>query len=49
MAGTAIFSAFSFIGLLLYLMGIFSFVLFIIVLIKLNKALNIWLEQNKRY
>lgn len=33
---------------ILVLVGIVSFVLFIIVLFKLNKALNIWLAENKR-
>lgn len=33
---------------ILVLAGIMSFVLFFIVLFKLNKALNIWLAENKR-
>lgn len=36
------------ISLILVLVGIASFVLLVIVLFKLNKALNIWLEEKKR-
>ena len=44
--------AFSFIGILLYLPfllgGIALLILLIMVLLKMNKALGIWLEKNKR-
>ena len=36
------------INVLLLLGGLAGFVLFVMVLFKLNKALNIWLEQNER-
>ena len=32
----------------LLILGIGGFIMFVIVLFKLNKALNIWLEKNKR-
>ena len=38
----------SIINILLLLAGIAGFVLFLIVLFKLNKALDIWLERNRR-
>jgi len=38
----------SVINILFLLAGIAGFVLFLMVLFKLNKALDIWLEQNKR-
>jgi len=36
------------INLILILGGISAFVLFIVVLLKLNKALSVWLEKNPR-
>ena len=38
----------SILNLIIIAGGIAGFVLFIIVLLKLNKALTIWLENNKR-
>jgi hypothetical protein len=35
------------INILLLIGGAYLFALFIVVLLKLNKALNIWLEKNK--
>jgi hypothetical protein len=35
-------------GVLLYGVGLFGIVLFITVLFKANKALSIWIEQNKK-
>ena len=45
---TGIQIGFSIINTVLLLGGIAGFVLFIIVLVKINKALDIWLEKNKR-
>lgn len=39
---------FQILNMLIILGSIALFVLFIIVLIKLNKALNIWLEKNRK-
>jgi len=36
------------INIIFLLAGIAGFVLFLTVLLKLNKAFNIWLEQNKQ-
>jgi len=39
---------FTLINFIVVIFGIAGFVLFCIVLFKLNKALNIWLRQNNR-
>jgi hypothetical protein len=36
-------------GMLLYGVGLFGIVMFITVLFKANKALNIWIEKNKKH
>lgn len=39
----------SLVVILLYALGFIVLILLVIVLLKLNKVLDIWLEQNRRY
>jgi len=45
----AVFSAVTLIGIILYILGFIGLGMFIIVLFKLNKVLDIWLEQNRKF
>jgi hypothetical protein len=44
---TGIEIGFQLVNIVFLIGGIFAFVLFVVVMVKLNKALNIWLKKNR--